>query len=554
MLLNFRARGRRNPLHNRYRHVRGSSNPLRRSLAIATNFTLLLGGVITATAIQSSAPAAAAPGDPFDPSEPVVFVAQGTPGTQLYEARASESSGEWEFQPTGSELPFRYNALAFNRADNYLYAVVENQTGVTGFPDRALIRIGQDGVATNTGFTMPSPSMPWSGAFNYDDGYLYLAPANASQIWVVNVAGATPSLVRTITPTPGEPVFDFAYADGFFWGMNGNGINRIDPQTGASRFFSLPDWNLGEGDYGAAWVFGNGNLGFSRNGGTVYQVNVQNGASANPTFTLVGSQPGPNSSRNDGAAIPGLATDLSITKDGPARLQPGGVISYDITVTNNGPGVSSGWIVHDPFPAGLSNVQVSGDVVTEVRNGQHVVSGGRLGVNQSRTFTVTADVADDVTGCITNTASVLANEEDPETSNNSDSATACVAALEIAKTSDATADSRPGDDVTYTVTATNTGEVDFTEDAPATVFDHLAEVLDDAAYNSDAEASRPGSIAYDEPLLSWTGPLPVGESVELKYTVTLQAGGDGDVHNVAWVTDDPVEARPPQCDPVDADG
>src|SRR5690625_816885 len=106
-------------------------------------------------------PASAAPGDPFSPDEPVVFVAQGEDGTQLYEARANETTGEWEFEATGDPLPFQHNALGFNTADNYLYAIVETDEGTDEFPEHSLVRIGQGGVAHPTGFEIDG--MPWSG-------------------------------------------------------------------------------------------------------------------------------------------------------------------------------------------------------------------------------------------------------------------------------------------------------------------------------------------------------------------------------------------------------
>lgn len=121
--------------------------------------------------------------------------------------------------------------------------------------------------------------------------------------------------------------------------------------------------------------------------------------------------------------------------------------------------------------------------------------------------------------------------------------------LAVEKTSTATAESRPGDTVTYTVRATNKGETDYTDDFPAVVFDDLSGVLDDATYRGDASASRPGPVSYVSPLLSWTGALPAGETVELTYTVTLKEGGDGTVRNVAWEPDDPEEPEPPACDP-----
>ena len=124
-------------------------------------------------------------------------------------------------------------------------------------------------------------------------------------------------------------------------------------------------------------------------------------------------------------------------------------------------------------------------------------------------------------------------------------------ALTIVKTSDATSDARPGDTVSYTVTATNTGDGDFTAADPAVFFDDLSGVLDDATYGGDAAADSPGTVSYASPLLSWTGALPVGESVALTYTVTLQGGGDGAVRNVAWQPADPENPVPPVCDPPD---
>ncbi|MFB8893433.1 DUF7927 domain-containing protein [Microbacterium plantarum] len=121
--------------------------------------------------------------------------------------------------------------------------------------------------------------------------------------------------------------------------------------------------------------------------------------------------------------------------------------------------------------------------------------------------------------------------------------------LSIAKTSNATENSRPGDTVTYTVTATNTGQAAYTTQNPAVVFDDLSGVLDDATYNNNGSANRPGSVSYASPLLSWSGALGVGQSVVVTYTVTLKAGGDGTVRNVAWEPNDPGNRTPPACNP-----
>ncbi|MCW4458963.1 hypothetical protein [Microbacterium sp. MPKO10] len=127
--------------------------------------------------------------------------------------------------------------------------------------------------------------------------------------------------------------------------------------------------------------------------------------------------------------------------------------------------------------------------------------------------------------------------------------------LSIEKTSDATTESRVGDTITYDVTATNNGEFPYTADNPAVVTDDLASVLDDATYNHDAaavasEQGRVDAPSYAEPLIGWSGPLAVGESVTISYTVTLTGGGDGSVRNVAFAGDGDT----PDCDPPTGDG
>ncbi|WP_458113412.1 GEVED domain-containing protein [Arthrobacter sp. R1-13] len=115
-------------------------------------------------------------------------------------------------------------------------------------------------------------------------------------------------------------------------------------------------------------------------------------------------------------------------------------------------------------------------------------------------------------------------------------------ALSLEKISDATADTRPGDTVTYTVTASNTGTGHYTAGAPATITDDLSGVLDDAEFNNDATVSFSDGSTSAQPALTgssltWSGPLKVGETAIITYTATLQPGGDGQVNNSACVPD-----------------
>ena len=104
-------------------------------------------------------------------------------------------------------------------------------------------------------------------------------------------------------------------------------------------------------------------------------------------------------------------------------------------------------------------------------------------------------------------------------------------ALTIAKTASTTTPT-PGQQVTYTVTVTDTGQTPYTA---ASLTDPLAAVLDDAAYNKDAAAvvitgtGTAGAVSYAGSALSWTGDLAVGASVTITYSVTINYPDNGDL-------------------------
>ncbi|MDR2379061.1 MAG: DUF11 domain-containing protein [Bifidobacteriaceae bacterium] len=103
--------------------------------------------------------------------------------------------------------------------------------------------------------------------------------------------------------------------------------------------------------------------------------------------------------------------------------------------------------------------------------------------------------------------------------------------------------------VTYRLTFANAGPGDFTADSPALVRDDLTAVLDDAVWVGLVSQPAAGSVTWESPVLSWTGPLAAGQTVELAYAVALTALGDGWLKNVAWFPDDPVLLAPPDCSP-----
>ena len=113
---------------------------------------------------------------------------------------------------------------------------------------------------------------------------------------------------------------------------------------------------------------------------------------------------------------------------------------------------------------------------------------------------------------------------------------------------DATADSKPGDTVCYTVRVVNDGAGDYTTADPAALVDDLTEVLDDADLQRGRECQPgPGPDLSRTPI-AWAGPLAAGDEVRVTYEVVLKGGGDGVVRNVAWEPADPGNPGPtPDC-------
>jgi len=143
----------------------------------------------------------------------------------------------------------------------------------------------------------------------------------------------------------------------------------------------------------------------------------------------------------------------------------GDIIAYTITVTNHGPQKATRVQLTDVLPTGVT---LGGYTATQgtYNSTTGLWTVGNLDNTASATLTITATVDSGTCGMtITNTASVTANQPDPEPDNNADSANIDVlcprADLEVVKT---VSDPTPnvGDVITYTITVTNNGPDDAT--------------------------------------------------------------------------------------------
>ncbi len=157
--------------------------------------------------------------------------------------------------------------------------------------------------------------------------------------------------------------------------------------------------------------------------------------------------------------------DLSITKtDGRTDAQPGDILTYTVVASNAGPSAVFGAPVIDSLPGGLSAATwtciASGGATCVASGSGNINTTIDLGVGATATFTVNATVSA-TTGVIVNTARIDAptGVSDPSPADNAATDTTSVTPtgdLSITKT-DGLTSIAAGDNVTYTIVATNAG-------------------------------------------------------------------------------------------------
>ncbi|MCL4295825.1 MAG: S8 family serine peptidase [Anaerolineae bacterium] len=253
--------------------------------------------------------------------------------------------------------------------------------------------------------------------------------------------------------------------------------------------------------------------------------------------------------------------DLAITKsDNPDPVQAGSQLTYTIVVTNNGPATANGVVVTDTLDANTTFVSSSLGAACTHSSGVVTCNLGGLTPGQSTSFTITVNVSATAPTGITpgtsaiggtctagsqdlcNTVVVDAINDDPTSSNNSDSEPTNVlplGSITIIK------DSVPNDAQDFAYTTSGTGLSNFSLDDDAGAAGESADLSNSKTFTNLAAGTY--TITETLPVAGWaltalncTDPsggttttlatgqasinLAAGETVTCTYTNTLQTG------------------------------
>jgi uncharacterized repeat protein (TIGR01451 family) len=262
------------------------------------------------------------------------------------------------------------------------------------------------------------------------------------------------------------------------------------------------------------------------------------------------------------ANVPG--NQLQVTKTASVHTaHPGQRVTYTITVKNTG---QTGFTASDPatltddLSGVLDDATYNGDATdgtTVTGHALHWSGPLAIGATAVIKYSITVDKPDTGDKLLKNVVQLPPDENSNCSSDSTDPACRTVtpvAQYDVVKKA-SSAQVKEGARVTYTITVTNTGQAGYPAAHPATLRDDLSGVLDDATYDHDATSEPTGTVTYTAPVLSWAGALPIGATIKVTYTVTVDKPdhGNGKLDNVVTTPEAPNGVDVANCSPNSTD-
>ena len=223
-----------------------------------------------------------------------------------------------------------------------------------------------------------------------------------------------------------------------------------------------------------------------------------------------------------GATLVHATGGLTITKSAPATVEPGGVMTYTLTVTNDtGQDITDGFVV-DTLPSEVTcptpNISPPSGWAFACSSSSAVwLLIGTFANNTSVDFSVKVNVTQPLTGGheIVNNNYVI-SDTTPSFFDAGPAVTTTVLAPAWSITKTVSSNTiQPGQTLVYTITATNIGA------APTSGSYTISDTI--PAHTTFATASTEGLDSAPPPTWSFTDPLPASSSKSVTYSVTVNS-------------------------------
>jgi uncharacterized repeat protein (TIGR01451 family) len=262
------------------------------------------------------------------------------------------------------------------------------------------------------------------------------------------------------------------------------------------------------------------------------------------TATVESPTPDPDTDNNTDTAPVRVvqSADLSIVKTHSEPVRVGDDVTFTLAVANAGPSEARFITVVDTLPDGLTYVSASGDGWTcDEEDARITCELPSLAPGESAgDITVVATVEPGGYPTVANTASIMAETTDPDTSDNSSTTTLTVPPLvDLAVTKSHTGDLAVGTDATWTLSVTNDGPTD--DPGPITVADTVPSGLRPLTGTGDGWSC---ALAGQVVTCTDDGGLAMGATSTITLTTAVLPSAYPSVVNTATVTSPAEDTNP----------